>query len=485
MKYIPGADTPPRILIPGVSTSAKQNKFMQDNYKKYLDDYIGIWNTDYDPIERIKFSSASDHMFMNQAVIVENDTVTFSHVNGVKDDTNKQRADLDTRMAIGSVTKSYTGALVEKFIDLGYITSRTALATAYLNPTYSFPENNITIDQLLTHTSRLSDIPYDVNAVSPTEGPAKWGFNYFKMYSQTGQIAVSAANMRLDFVSWFKDLTFPGTTVLPGQVGTPVATTIAVGQFSYSNMGYIMLGLICEEAYKNATSTTKLLETLYKEYIFDVVKMDTASAGYTSGYIEQPFDARNLFQGLPTTRAVNEAQAYTSWDGGTTYGFLMYAATLTHPLGVFSAGAVKSSPLDVAKFLPAMSKGALMSAAATEEFFNGRVDSTVQMNNYGTVPNSDPNIGSTYGSGIIKFQLNATVGGVAAQPTGRTLYTHSGLRDGFVVHTLYDRVLDISVVITVNVDWAFLTTSTFTRNIYKRYVETYHASVVTWDVGTL
>ena len=444
-KYLPGLDTPTSTFV---SNETKLNNKLEAKWKSRLD--------------AVGFSPDAYSEYMNQAVVVENDKLMFSWVNGIKDITNRQKADEDTRMGLGSVTKSFTGALVEKFIDMNYITSRDDLATAYLNPKYSFPENNITIDQLLTHTSRLSDIPFDVDAVSPTEGAAKWGFSYFKQYSQNGQVRVNAQNMRLDFVSQFKDLTFPGSRD---------DEVIAVGEYSYSNMGYIMLGLICEEAYFNETDDTRLLEYLYKTYLFDVAKMDRASSGWTSGYIEK------------SDRTVNEATSYTSYDAGE-WGFNIYATTPVHPLAIYSAGNILTSAKDAAKFLPALSKGTLMGSTATAAYFNGRVDSTAQYPNWGTVGDGDPNTGSEYGSGIIKFQLNGYVDGVEGQPTGRTLYTHGGLRDGFVTAAIYDRELDISIVVTFNIDWTYQTAQSSADFLYKRYVEIYHPSSVTWDVAS-
>ena len=446
-KYLPRLDTPPTVFR---SNETKMNDKLSAEWKGILDTYIGFGDDPYSE-------------FMNQAVVVENDKLMFSWVNGMKDTVNRQKADEDTRMGLGSFTKSFTGALVEKFIDMNYITSRDDLVTAYLNPKYSFPENGITIEQLLTHTSRLNDLPFDKDAVNPADGADRWGFSYFKQYSQNGEIRVNAQDMRLDFVSQFKDLTFPGSR--DGDV-------IDVGEFSYSNAGYIMLGLICEEAYFNETDDTKLIEFLYKTYIFDEAEMNRASSGWTSGYIER------------TDRTVNEASSYTSYDAGPVWGFNIYATTPVHPLGVFSAGNIITSAKDAAKFLPALSKGTLMSSAATEEYFNGRVDSTAHFLNWGSIGDGDPNTGSQYGSGIMEFQFNATVDGVVGQPTGKTLYFHGGLRDGFVTSALYDRELDISIVTTYNIDWTFQMANVAVKDLYKRYVEIYHPASVTWDVGS-
>ena len=328
----------------------------------------------------------------------------FSWVNGNKDLINNQAADEDTRYGIGSFTKSFTGALVEKLIDLGYIADRDDLATAYLNPQYSFPEHNVTVEQLLLHTAAIGgDYTGASNPQTGSDeaGPGLWGIKY---YTQTKSWPMTPQGLREHFTSWWKDQTYPGANIWDNN------SDLVVDEFYYSNPGYIMLGLICEEAYKAATGNYLRLEELYKEFIFNPCEMPNASGQLTNGQWEIP---------------KNQASSYTYWWGTTYWNPEIYA------IGVFSAGCIMSSAREAANFLPNLSKGLVMSSTATEKFFDARINSS------GMFPNSQ------YGSGIFKYNVTTTSG-------TRTLYAHGGIRDGFNTYALYDRELDISVVYVQN-----------------------------------
>ncbi len=140
----------------------------------------------------------------------------------------------NTKHRLGSITKQFTGMLILKLVDDGKIDVNASVST-YL-PDYPKPQgDNITIHHLLTHTS---GIPNYTNF----EDFRKTSINYF-----TPQ----------DFIHEFSSLELEFT---PGE------------QFSYSNSGYFLLGVLIEEV------TGKSYEDNLEERIFAPLNM--VNSGY-------------------------------------------------------------------------------------------------------------------------------------------------------------------------------------------------------------
>lgn len=458
--------------VPGTASPAKDFKSRADIQKEELTDYY------YTILQaRTGIEDNKTYPIMNQMAIYEgkNNRHLLNLASGTKDIVNNQPCDNETRIGIGSQTKMYAGAMIELFIDLGYITSRDDDVNDYLNPKYNFPALGVTIEQALTHTSRLWDVPvpdvfFETPKGAPSTGPGNCGLAYYNKFYQNGQVIQTAAELRAEFVDWWKGRTFPGQRD---------GADIAVGEFSYSNSGYIMLALIVEEAYEAEFGQFKLFDYIVQTYIFDPAGMTTASCGGTDAYTEVPNEWNNYV-------AVNQAKSYTYY-GSEQWGYNTYATTPTHPVAALGAGNIIASTADHSKFLSFVASGDFMSSAAVDQFFTGRSDSSAQFGNRFTATLETPvpaGTGSQYCSGIMEYELlyyDENADGYAGR-TGRMLYTHAGLIDGAYGMSLYDKELDVCISIQVNkmTNEVYAATGGALNDTYKKYIQLYHPSLVNW-----
>lgn len=159
------------------------------------------------------------------------------------------------RWAIGSDTKAFTATLIARLVEQGVMRFDDTLAASFpnlakeMNPAY----RQLTVTQLLSHTAGLPSLTDD------KELPA------FKavIASASGVKAQRAALAR-------KYLTMPPAS--------------KVGEFSYSNVGFIIAGAIAE------ARTGKTWEALMQEQVFAPLGITTAGFGLpgASGKFDQP-----------------------------------------------------------------------------------------------------------------------------------------------------------------------------------------------------
>lgn len=131
----------------------------------------------------------------------------------------------ETRFDIASVNKSMTAALIMKAMEEGRLSTSSRLTDLLEGYDYSGPfDENITIHQLLTHTSGLADyggVAADLRAND---------FRKFKRMHFTNGAYV-------DFISRLEPVGQPGE------------------QFHYSNFGYHLLQIILEDIYEEEFNT--------------------------------------------------------------------------------------------------------------------------------------------------------------------------------------------------------------------------------------
>ncbi len=138
---------------------------------------------------------------------------------------------VDTSMhfIIGSITKNYLATLVLRLEEQGYFSIEDPISKFL--PTFQYVDENITIQQLLNHTSGLSDLE---------ENPAYDQAIFSDMTYQW-----TAAELVTNFLE--PPLTLPGTT------------------FNYSNSNYILLAALIEVTTGNSVETemrTTIFESL-------------------------------------------------------------------------------------------------------------------------------------------------------------------------------------------------------------------------------
>jgi len=149
-----------------------------------------------------------------------------------------------TRYRIGSLTKPMTGTLILALVEDGSL-SLTGTLGEYVPELYAdTAAANVTVEQLLSHTSAMPDFPRDLNG--------DW-------YKTTGRLS-------------FKPKDFAREWIKPELTGTPGEA------FRYNNAGFVLLGIIIEEV------TGRTYAENLKEKVFDPAGM-TSSGIFTQGEI--------------------------------------------------------------------------------------------------------------------------------------------------------------------------------------------------------
>lgn len=171
--------------------------------------------------------------------VINNNVLSYSAGIGVKRFDSNDQVDPKTLFVTASAGKMLTAAAIMTLVDEGVVDLNAAVTTyvPYFNLIQPFDPSNISVHQLLTHTS---------------------GFpGYVEIICNTDEDILS---------TWFREHTTYPLWGPPGRL------------FNYSNLGYSLVGLILEEA-----SGIPFIETM-KQRIYDPLGMTTARYGEEAIY---------------------------------------------------------------------------------------------------------------------------------------------------------------------------------------------------------
>jgi D-alanyl-D-alanine carboxypeptidase len=241
-------------------------------------------------------AARSDEPSVSAAVIVPGRGV-WAGASGVADTAAKTAATAQTVYAFGSVTKLFVSGLTLLLVKDGVL-ELDDQATQWLDATAGQKANNATIRQLLTHRSGIAS------------------------YTDSDPILTQKQ-------AWT-------TAQLLDLVGAPHFA--AGSQEEYSNTNYVLLGLIVERAGKAP------LENQLRKRILGAYGLKRT---YLSGREKAP---------APLAHGYGQATQLTGdlYDGS---GYLPNEALAT---GAWAAGAIASTPSDVARFLYLLGSGAVL-----------------------------------------------------------------------------------------------------------------------------
>ncbi len=184
-----------------------------------------------------------------QVAVAENDKDIFGYTSGMRAFDKQVAITSNDKWHIGSCTKPMTAFLIGILVDQGKISWDTKLKSLLpKNQKMHSSLDDITIEQLLSHSSGLADV------MEPDSG---------KMWATLFTTEKSSKEMRSKLVS--------GILSLPGRF-TPGSKR------EYSNSGYVVLGWITEQLWNMDW------ETISKKEIFTKLKMD--SCGFGSAGVE-------------------------------------------------------------------------------------------------------------------------------------------------------------------------------------------------------
>ena len=249
---------------------------------------------------------AAEDKFSGAALIAKDGRPVWQKAYGYADRESKTLNNLDTRFRLGSMNKMFTSVSIAQLVQAGKLKYTDTIAQ--LLPDYPNKEaaRKITVHQLLTHTSGLGDI------FGPEFRQKKDSLREIKDYLQL-------------FVN--KPLRFePGT------------------DFSYSNGGFIVLGLIIEKV------SGQNYYDYVRKHVYDVAGMKS------SGSFAKDEKVPNLAVGY--TRRDEDGKLTPNWD--------------SLPWRGMSAGGGDSTVGDLLRFAEALRSHKLLNAELTETVITGK-----------------------------------------------------------------------------------------------------------------
>jgi CubicO group peptidase (beta-lactamase class C family) len=258
-------------------------------------------------VERKLEKLTADGQFSGAALIAKDGVAVWQRAFGLRDREKNAPATLETRFRLGSMNKMFTSVAIAQLVEAGKLKFSDTLATVL--PDYPNKEvaQKITIDQLLTHTSGLGNI---------------FGPKFFETKDRLHTIS--------DYLPLFVDapLAFE-----PGQ------------RWSYSNAGFIVLGLIIE----------KLSGQSYYDYVEQHI---FAPAGMTATSSVPKTERReDIAVGYMRDPA---GKLVPNWE--------------TMPYRGMSAGGGESTVGDLMRFAEALRSHKLLSRETTELITTGKVE---------------------------------------------------------------------------------------------------------------
>ncbi|CAF1557355.1 unnamed protein product [Rotaria sp. Silwood1] len=291
--------------------------------------------------------------------IIRNNHIIYGQGYGYSNIEHKVPVKLETMFQSGSIGKQFTAMAIMILVERGEIELDIPIKE-YIE---DIPREwkHITIRHLLTHTAGMSDYPDD--------------FDYREDVTEDDMFEL-IKTISLDFK--------------PGK------------QFSYSNLGYIILGILIREI------TDEFYGDFLQKNIFEPLEMKTARIINESDII------------------LNRASGYTLIDDK-----LKNQEWISPSLNTFADGALYLNIYDIVKWEKGLNSNKLLKEKAS---FN-QIWSPIRLNNNTTYP---------YGFG---WELDETVNGMR-------IVKHGGTWQGFQSYII--RVLDVkvTVIIFANVDAA-------------------------------
>ena len=184
----------------------------------------------------------TDNEFRGNILIIKNDTILFEYSNGYSDLANKIPNTFDTRFATASMGKTFVAVGILQLIEQGKLKFNDTLGKL-LDFDLKRIDPDVTVEQLLTHTSGVPDY-FDETVMDEYE-----------------ELWIEYPNYKIRHNS----------DLLPLFIDKPMMHRRGE-KFQYNNTGYVLLAMIIEKI-----SGTDF-DVFLKESIFDVC--DMKSTGY-------------------------------------------------------------------------------------------------------------------------------------------------------------------------------------------------------------
>lgn len=268
------------------------------------------WNTLADMMQSRLVKAAKTNEFSGALLIGVGGEIIYSQAFGLAHKGHNVPNKVDTKFNLGSVDKQFTMVAIMRLVDEGKIELDANVATYLPDWPNKDVAENVTVRQLLTHTSGM-------------------GFYWNKkLFTEIGRFRTLQ-----DFAELFVD---DELAFRPGE------------QWAYSNNGYIMLGLILEAV------TGENYHDHIRRVLFNPLGMKNSG----------PYAVDEVVQNLATgyTRMTVQSAIEDPEGEGEEQQEKWYANYYTHPPKGASAGGGYSTVQDLFTFTRALHTGRLLSA---------------------------------------------------------------------------------------------------------------------------
>ncbi|WP_158280105.1 serine hydrolase [Azospirillum sp. TSH100] len=320
---------------------------------------------------------------------------TWLGAGGYRDAARTQPLSPNDQFRVGSHSKTFTGTAVLQLVDQGVINLNDTLAK--WAPELKIPNSDqISIRNLLSMTSGIPDY---LNAQSLHQANATVLQEWSNFSSPNGPYATA---------------NYTPSQLVQAVVQTPNQTYGTIGQMSYSNTNFAILGLIAERASCQTAGGCRSIETLVNDGIIKRL-----------GLTNTVFPTNNLFTASYAENAqyvMNTASVY----GGSNN--TSYNVTFADPKVPWAAGAIISTAPDELVWLRQLATDA-----------QGLLSPATQLQRlYAPIPGSIGGIPGRYGLAIYYMP---SVG------TGTELIGHSGEIGGYTTSIFYSPTLDVAFAV--------------------------------------
>lgn len=255
---------------------------------------------------------AAQDQFSGAVLVAKGDEIMWVYAHGLADREANLPNRVDTKFNLGSMNKMFTAVAILQLVEQNQLSLEDTISE--LLPDYPNSEvaNQVTIHQLLSHTSGLGDVFTEGFEANP---------NQFRSNQDYLPLFVN------------EPLLFP-----PGQ------------QFSYSNAGYVVLGLI--------------IEALSGQSYYDYVRLN----------IFEPSGMNNTDSYYIEADIPNLAIGYTTLDIHSNETGVLARNSALMPGNGFAAGGGYSTVEDLFRFRQALFGYQLLSQATTDLLTTGKVE---------------------------------------------------------------------------------------------------------------
>ncbi len=176
--------------------------------------------------------------------LINKDSITDIIVKGKNKTINGTNLNINNKFQIGSCGKAFTSFLVATLIDQGSISWDTNLSDVFKTIDIHPELKNVTLKQLLSHTSGIREFSTDDEV--------------FDIHSLIPQLKGNTIQKRKLFTKW----------------NLEQAPDFKIGEYHYSNAGYIIVASMLEEIFGMT------YENLMQKNVFDSLDLDSTEFGY-------------------------------------------------------------------------------------------------------------------------------------------------------------------------------------------------------------